>query len=106
VEALGSATVIASDKTGTLTKNEMTVRRIVTASGQVELTGVGYRPEGQAILDGRGADDAAVRTEAQLVLAGGSLANNAQLTRRDGEWEIQGDPTEAALLAAAPKLAG
>lgn len=106
VETLGSATVIASDKTGTLTKNEMTIQRIRTASGEVELTGVGYRPEGTALTGGHELSDPALSREARMVLAGGSLANNAQLTLRDGEWQIQGDPTEAAFLVAAHKLEG
>lgn len=103
VETLGSATIICSDKTGTLTRNEMTIERIVTASGRVSLTGVGYRPKGEAMLDGVTED---AITEARFVLAAGSLANNAQLTELDGEWQIQGDPTEAAFLVAAPKLPG
>ncbi|GAA4288181.1 cation-translocating P-type ATPase [Georgenia daeguensis] len=109
VETLGSASVIASDKTGTLTKNEMTIERVLTASGEVDLTGVGYRPDGEALVggqplaDGRHADGP-LATEVRLALAGGALANNAQLTERDGEWEIQGDPTEAAFLVAARKL--
>ncbi|WP_127126364.1 cation-translocating P-type ATPase [Georgenia sp. SYP-B2076] len=106
VETLGSASVIASDKTGTLTKNEMTVERVVTASGEVELTGVGYRPEGVALAGGHELTDPALVHEARLVLGGGSLANDAQLRERDGEWQIQGDPTEAAFLVAAHKLDG
>lgn len=106
VETLGSASVICSDKTGTLTRNEMTIQRIVTASGRVELTGVGYRPEGVALQNGQALTDTAVLTEAHLVLAGGSLANDAQLSEHDGEWRIQGDPTEAAFLVAARKLDG
>lgn len=106
VETLGSASVIASDKTGTLTRNEMTICRITTASGQVELTGVGYRPEGGVLHNGHQVRDPALLEEARMVLAGGSFANNAQLREHDGEWEIQGDPTEAAFLVAARKLEG
>ena len=104
VETLGSASVICSDKTGTLTRNEMTLRTVVTASGEVELTGTGYRPEGEALLRG-GAEDA-ILFEARRVLVGGVLANNAQLAEIDGEWRIQGDPTEAAFLVAQHKLEG
>jgi magnesium-transporting ATPase (P-type) len=106
VETLGSATVIASDKTGTLTKSEMTIQRIRTASGEVELTGVGYRPEGAALAGGQELSDPVLTREARMVLTGGCLANNAQLTFRDDEWQIQGDPTEAAFLVAAHKLDG
>jgi len=105
-ETLGSASVICSDKTGTLTKSEMTVTKIVTASGVVELTGVGYDPSGRAEVAGQEIGNSALQTEAQCVLAGGSLAGNASLRQRDGVWEIQGDPTEAAFLVAARKLGG
>lgn len=103
-ETLGSVSVICSDKTGTLTKNEMTLREIVTASGRVELSGEGYEPVGSALI--LGGDPANTMLEARLVLSAGSLANNAQLSEVDGEWEIQGDPTEAAFLVATPKTAG
>lgn len=106
VETLGCATVIASDKTGTLTQNQMTIRRVHTASGTVELTGIGYRPEGTAVVDGQPPDDRALRREAAMVIGGGALANDAQLARRDEEWETEGDPTEAAFLVAAHKLDG
>lgn len=106
VETLGSATVIASDKTGTLTKNEMTIQRICTASGEVELTGIGYHTDGTALASGHALSDPALSREARMVIIGGSLANDAQLTFRDGEWQIQGDPTEAAFLVAAHKLDG
>ena len=104
VETLGSASVICSDKTGTLTRNEMTLRVVATASGEVELTGTGYQPEGEALLSGVAED--ALLFEARRVLVGGALANNAQLTDVDGEWRIQGDPTEAAFLVAQHKLEG
>ncbi|MGZ8815667.1 MAG: cation-translocating P-type ATPase, partial [Mycobacterium sp.] len=106
VETLGSATVIASDKTGTLTKNEMTIQRIRTASGEVELTGTGYHPEGMALTDGKKPADPALLREVSMVVGGGCLANDAQLVRRDEQWEIEGDPTEAAFLVAARKLDG
>jgi Ca2+-transporting ATPase len=105
VEALGSASVICTDKTGTLTRNEMTIERVVTASGRADITGVGYRPEGEVTSNGRRLTDAH-RLETQFVLGAGSLANDAQLTEHDGEWRIQGDPTEAAFLVAARKLEG
>lgn len=109
-ETLGSASVIASDKTGTLTKNEMTIQRVVTASGEVALTGVGYRPYGEVHAgpdgDGGPLTDEPLLREVTMVLGGGSLANDAQLVEDDGEWTVQGDPTEAAFLVAAHKLAG
>jgi len=105
VETLGSATVICSDKTGTLTRSEMTIERVMTASGAVRVTGIGYDPEGSLEHDHPAPRAGHVLAESRVVLSGGSLAGNAQLRRTDdGLWEIQGDPTEAAFLVAERKL--
>jgi potassium/sodium efflux P-type ATPase len=111
VETLGSASVIASDKTGTLTRGEMTVQRVMTASGRTDISGVGYAPEGGVKRAGAEGVDGPMpndlREELQAVLSGGCLAGNAQLQQDDsGAWVIHGDPTEAAFLVVERKLAG
>jgi len=103
VETLGSASVIASDKTGTLTKNEMTVRVVVTASGRFIFEGSGYAPTGEVRREGGGPIEGAFRIELERALAAADRANNAAVQQRDGRWTVQGDPTEGALLVAARK---
>jgi Ca2+-transporting ATPase len=104
VETLGSANVICSDKTGTLTKNEMTVRVVMTAAGRADLTGTGYEPKGELRVAGRPLADRLHRIEVERALAAGFLANNATLDERGGQWVVIGDPTEGALKAAALKI--
>jgi len=103
VETLGSASVIASDKTGTLTRNEMTVRAVVTASGRVNFAGTGYQPAGEITRAEGGAIDGVLRSELECALAVADRANDAVLQEHDGLWTILGDPTEGALLVAAQK---
>ena len=103
VETLGSASVVASDKTGTLTRNEMTVRVVVTASGRVRFGGTGYAPEGDVRREDGGAIDGPLRAELERALAAADRANNADVREQNGRWTVQGDPTEGALLVAARK---
>jgi Ca2+-transporting ATPase len=105
VETLGSASVICTDKTGTLTRSEMTIQRVMTASGSSSADGVGYAPEGRMHHKGETLQPGALHSEVVALLSGGSLASNADLRQdAEGNWVIQGDPTEAAFLVAERKL--
>jgi Ca2+-transporting ATPase len=101
IETLGSMTVVCSDKTGTLTRGQMTVRAAWTRVGMYELSGTGYVPEGALWFDGRQAVESADSFE--LLLAG-ALCNDAALRSKGDEWTTIGDPTEIGLVVAATKL--
>lgn len=102
VETLGSVTVICSDKTGTLTRNEMTVQRIVCAGHVFNVGGVGYAPVGDLSLDDRIIDSEHYPVLA-LAIRAGVLCNDARLRVEDGVWRVEGDPTEGALLVLGEK---
>jgi len=103
VEGLGSCTLIASDKTGTLTVNELTAVEIRMPDGQVfSLSGQGFSPDGEVLLDDRPVDIAAC-PELEELLRAATLCNEADLHRRNGEWTWRGDPTDIALLTMAHK---
>lgn len=102
VETLGSATVICSDKTGTLTKNEMTVRAIVVGHELLNVSGSGYTPQGKFYRNDTELSPKN-RSDLELLLRIGALCNSAHLEKRENEWQIMGDPTEGALLTAAAK---
>ena len=101
-EGLGAVTVICSDKTGTITKGEMTVRQGYTGGHLYEVTGVGYEPKGEFLI---GSDQVKPDTDLELLLITGSLCNNASLQVKEAKnsWDIFGDPTEGALVVAAAK---
>lgn len=103
VETLGSVSVICSDKTGTLTRNEMTVTRVMLPSHDVSVSGVGYDPAGGFTVNGR-AMDAGADSELQALAECAALCNDAQLRHGDESgWQLVGDPTEGALLTLAHK---
>ncbi|APC19584.1 carbonate dehydratase (plasmid) [Pseudomonas frederiksbergensis] len=104
VESLGAVTVICSDKTGTLTRNEMTVQQVFTAAHHYQVDGVGYAPHGSISCDDgqlRSLDSA---DDLRELVRAGLLVNNASLSFNEQQWQISGDPTEAALLTLAGKL--
>ena len=99
IETLGCTTVIVSDKTGTMTSNEMTVRKIFVGDKRIEVTGVGFEPHGEFLFEGKPYSD----KNLQLLLRACVLCNSASFYREGDKWKISGDPTEAALLVAAAK---
>jgi Ca2+-transporting ATPase len=102
VETLGSTSVICSDKTGTLTKDEMTAREISLAGQTIQVSGAGYEPQGQFLRDGQPISPS---EPLQRLLRAAALASDARIVRdeAEGRWHVQGDPTEGALVVAAAK---
>ena len=103
VETLGSTTVICSDKTGTLTENEMTVRALWTPTADLRVTGSGYVPEGELLHDGTPLAQPLADEAVRWTIVAGARCNDARLSHHDSRWQVVGDPTEGALLVVAGK---
>jgi magnesium-transporting ATPase (P-type) len=102
VETLGSTTVICSDKTGTLTENQMTVKKIFTANNMYDVEGNGYAPEGPLLYEGKRLGEV-LSFPLQETLLAGLLCNDSRLIQEENLWRIEGDPTEGALITVAGK---
>lgn len=102
VETLGSTNIICSDKTGTLTKNQMTIQKILAGGELFDVTGIGYKPEGSVLFKG---EKVMLNEKPALLsmLRGGVLCNNSRIIENEGRWIAEGDPTEAALISVAEK---
>jgi Ca2+-transporting ATPase len=100
VETLGSTSVICSDKTGTLTKDEMTVRKMYAAGLELEVTGAGYEPKGQFLQNSKPIEPT---SNLKQFLQAAALASDANIIHESGQWIVKGDPTEGALVVAAAK---
>ncbi|KMQ52787.1 ion transporting P-type ATPase [Chitinispirillum alkaliphilum] len=113
VETLGSTTTIFSDKTGTLTKNEMTAQNIALGDSEIQISGIGFAPEGEFFLNGEKTENQEngntekINPDQHPVLSrfliAGALCNDASIYKEDQEWKVNGDPTEGALIVAAAK---
>lgn len=103
VETLGATNIVCSDKTGTLTQDEMTIRKIYTSGKRYSVSGVGYNPAGGIVLEESGTD-ASSDSSLIALLKAGSLCNDTILKNTGKEWEIIGDPTEGAIIVAAQKI--
>jgi cation-transporting ATPase F len=102
VETLGGTNVICSDKTGTLTENQMTVQKILAGGELFEVSGIGYKPEGKVFFEGEEVE-LTKKPALRYLFRAGILCNNSRIKEDEGRWIAEGDPTEAALISAAEK---